>query len=100
MGRILLAAFKLKRSYDKAMNSARDEARRERAYNRPGGWTSPRQRKGKMVDPNEGEYVEWEEVTVAEQTAETRDYGHGKRTKVSRYVSEQVSDVEWEDVTP
>lgn len=98
--RILYTVYKVRSGYRKAFRSAQEQARqahqRREAENRPSGWSRPRSRKRKVVDKNEGEYVEWEEIAETEVSASSES---GRRsTRVSSYVSERISDAEWEDM--
>lgn len=98
--RILYTLLKVRSTYRNAFRSAKEQAkqsqRRREAENRPSGWSRPRTRKKKVVDRNEGEYVEWEEVSETEATT-TAESGR-RSTRVSSYVSERISDAEWEDM--
>lgn len=58
----------------------------------------PKPRK-KKIDPNVGEYVRFEEVTVT--TAENvTDDGETQRVDRSVKIEDQIIDVEWEDLPP
>lgn len=53
--------------------------------------TTPR--RSKKIDPNEGEYVAFEDITIS--TTETSD----DRRRSTRYtVEQQIVDAEWEDI--
>ena len=87
--------------YEQAQRAAEDEARRRR----PGGWSSPagngydrRRQPGKKINPNEGEYVEWEDISVSSSTYTAQTDTDSGRTRFT--AEEQVIDVEWEDLPP
>lgn len=111
IARFAWSVYRLKRKYTDTVNRARREAeqsaRRARAEARPGGWSAPRGRKSKIVDPTEGEYVEWEEVDntvtapeTSAEAAESRSAGlkGRKRRTASAYVTERISDAEWTEI--
>ena len=53
------------------------------------------QNNNKIFSRNDGEYVEFEEVTTASSYTETKKNGYGEE----RYtVEQQVTDAEWEDI--
>ncbi len=55
----------------------------------------PHKGKRKIFSRNDGEYVEFEEVTTASSYTETKKNGYGEE----RYtVEQQVTDAEWEDI--
>lgn len=98
--RLLYALLKMRSGYRNAFRAAQEQAkqaqRRHEAENRPSGWSRPRSRKQKVVDKTEGEYVEWEEISDTEVRTSSKP---GRRsTRVSSYVSERISDAEWEDM--
>lgn len=89
--------------YEQAQRAADDEARRRR----PGGWSAPSghtrhrpRHTGKKINPDDGEYVEWEDIKVSSSTySSTTDTKNGNgRTRFT--AEEQVVDVEWEDLPP
>lgn len=73
--------------------------RRRESENRPAGWQQAEGRR-KIISKNEGEYVEWEEVEVTEETT-TASSDQAQSRRRTRTVGEQrIVDVEWEDVKP
>ncbi len=52
---------------------------------------NPRPKREKIIKPDEGEYVEFEEITSTTQSYS----GDGKKYT---YTEEQVTDAEWEDI--
>lgn len=97
--RVVWAAYKLKRGYESAMRNARQAAREANRASRPAGWATPRGPKAKVVNQNEGEYVEWEEITVSQEATSTDGNAKSaRRTKVSSYITERISDADWEDI--
>lgn len=100
IARIAWAAFKLKRQYNNFVNQARKAAQEAQAANHRGDRGEPGRAKSKVVSPDEGEYVDWEELEVNEQTQVTEaEAGSRRQSKVSSYVSERITDVEWEDIS-
>ncbi len=98
-----LSVWKMRNAYNRAMNDARtqarEQARRAEADSRPGGWSAPFRKKAKIVNPNEGEYVEWEDIEISE-TETTENTRTRRRTRVSEYTEQRISDAEWEDIKP
>lgn len=82
----------VRRQYREAFDSARNDSRRE-AERHPGGWSAPRRRKAKVVARDEGEYVEWEEVT-----SRTSDASASSASDTTVRVEERITDAEWEDI--
>ncbi len=60
---------------------------------RKGGWSGMRSRK-KVIDPNVGEYVEFEEVEANHESSSANSTKNGS----SYRVEQQVEDAEWEDI--
>lgn len=97
--RVAWTIHKVRRQYRQAFEAARGQASRQQSdSNRHrGGWSVPRRKKGKVVDRNEGEYVEWEEVTVSGYSASTD--GNGSRGDSENIrVEERITDAEWEEI--
>lgn len=94
--------YHVRRQYNDTVNHARQAARQAESANRPGGWSAPRRRPAKVVRPDEGEYVEWEEVSGTTSSSSSATDADGDTTytssKTSTYSSERISDAEWEDV--
>lgn len=92
----------LRREYNRNVENARREAeaarRRSEAENRPAGWTSPQSAKRKVVSKSEGEYVQWEEVTVEATDMRSGGTQPGASKTTVRGTSTRITDVEWEDV--
>lgn len=62
------------------------------------GWSTPAERK-KKIDPEVGEYVKFQEISVAETTETTEKSGSTTTTTTTTTVVEQqVIDAEWEDI--
>ncbi len=84
-----------KRVFRQAAQSQREAGEEQRRANRKGGWSRSRNRKPKVIQRNEGEYVEWEEITVTDEQPSGNSSGRSsKRVKVES----QISDAEWEDI--
>lgn len=96
LGRLLWTLFKVRSNYKKAVNNARQAQASYEARNRPGGWSAPRRERAKKVNPNVGEYVEWEDVEVTSTT--TQETSKSSPGKTTRYFEERISDVEWEEI--
>lgn len=101
IGRVLFAVFRMRATYKRAMNNARkaqEQARNEyQSQHRSGGWSMPRRKKAKKVNPNAGEYIEWEEIEV--QTSKSNGETHSSTAeKTTRYFEERISDAEWEEI--
>ncbi len=75
------------------------------AGSNPGGGQSPQpepepKRPAKKIDPDVGEYVRFEEITVTTEESSTL-HADGTQTDTTRVtVEDQVVDVEWEDLPP
>ncbi len=76
---------------DGGYGSERESSQRSR-----GGWTYPMRRKKKVYTREDGEYVDFKEVTVTETETETRDASGTHRTYVRE---QQITDVEWEEIS-
>lgn len=98
--RIGWTIYKVRRQYRQAFNAARGQSRRREPEQRRGGWSAPRKRKAKVVGRNEGEYVEWEDVTTVEHSETSATYGPDTATESSESirVEERITDAEWEEV--
>ncbi len=92
------AVYRMRRAYKETINSARRAAEQAQAASRPGGWSAPRSRKSKIVNPNEGEYVEWEDVAADETAEATSSKQSSASGQNSRYFRERITDAEWEDL--
>lgn len=98
LGRVLWTVYRLRsqaknafRRFEQDMRGQAEDARRDA---RPGGWRQAPARE-KKITREQGEYVEWEDVTVVDK-AEDDTKSCGTET---RFESEQqIVDVEWEDV--
>ncbi len=99
---IVWPVFKFYLAIKKAQRQARDafsqfgggQQQSESRRQRKGGWSGMRSRK-KVIDPNVGEYVEFEEVEVKQEFADT---GKNTSSTSSYRVEQQVEDAEWEDI--
>lgn len=87
--------------YEQAQRAADEEARRRR----PGGWSAPsghghdtNRPSGKKINPDDGEYVEWEDISVSSSAYSAEKDTSAGRTRFT--AEEQVIDVEWEDLPP
>lgn len=69
------------------------EAADRRQSRRP-GWSTPGVRK-KKIDPNVGEYVKFQEISVTETSEQKTPAGSSTSTTV---VEQQVTDAEWEEI--
>lgn len=100
IARAVWMVYKLRRQARKAFEQfgQQQEAyrRRQEAEHRPAGWQPAPQRK-KIIGKDQGEYVEWEEVTVTVETTTTEN--SSERDVKNRTAAEpQISDAEWEDI--
>lgn len=88
-----------RRAFEAMHRENESERRRRESENRPAGWQQAEGRR-KIISKNEGEYVEWEEVEVTEETT-TASSDQAQSRRRTRTVGEQrIVDVEWEDVKP
>lgn len=93
---ILLPALKVYRAYSNLRKQARDffggnpRTDKQTPHGDPSRAPKPKRKK---IDPNIGEYVEFEEITVS--TTSTSENGH---TTTNYRRESQVTDVEWEDI--
>lgn len=78
----------------RARKSVRDAFRgMDNAYGTDSEQSDVTPRRSKKIDPDEGEYVTFEDITVS--STETSDNGQ----RHTRYtVEQQIVDVEWEDI--
>ncbi len=60
------------------------------------GWSNPTPHR-KKIDPNVGEYVNFQEISVTETTSTATDPTTGD-TKTTYTVEQQVTDAEWVDI--
>lgn len=80
--------------FDNARQAAEGGANRSSTKERKPGWSEPTPH-NKVYRPADGEYVEWEEVTITHtETSQTTDNQGNTHLRVDS----QVIDVEWEDV--
>jgi len=103
IARFCWTLYRVRRQYNDTVNRARHAARESRAANRPAGWSAPRSHRRKVVRPDEGEYVEWEEIgrnvkTEAPGTSTSDNTNRQSQQRVSNYFSERISDAEWEEI--
>ncbi len=73
-------------------NDPRARQQQQRSSRRP-GWSAPTQRR-KKIDPNVGEYVKFQEITVTETTQQSAD----DTSRTTYTVEQQITDAEWEDI--
>lgn len=102
--RAALLVYRLRRqarqAFEQFGRQQKEQHRQNESANRPAGWKSAPHRR-KIINPDQGEYVEWEEVTVVSaETTGTSDSGaateHNRGTSV---VEEQrITDAEWEEI--
>ncbi len=99
IARVAWTIYKVRRQYRQAFEAARAQSGRQQPRqerNRRGGWTVPLRKKPKVVDRSEGEYVEWEDISVTETTTDgTKSYSTHTE---SVHIEERVSDAEWEEI--
>lgn len=86
-------------------DTQRREQERRRRDNRPAGWQHA-PTTSKIINKNEGEYVDWEEVTTTETSTSTTDTGHTRTSSRGSFFSrkssateQRITDAEWEDIT-
>lgn len=89
----------MRRQYNDAVRQQQEAFRSARRANRPGGWSAPAEPRRKVVNRTEGEYVEWEEVTETTSADPADSTGGKSRQRVSRYISEQITDVDFEEIS-
>lgn len=78
------------------MYGSQQDASRSREKKRKPGWSTPQPRR-KKIDPNVGEYVSFQEVSVSESARTTVDPATGD-THTTYTVEQQVTDAEWVDL--
>lgn len=106
--RVLLTVRRAQNNARRAYSEFARQAEAQQRASRPGGWSAPRRqsRQGKKYGSTDGEYVEWEEISSTESTAESAyssTTGADGRTQRAERRSEQrtesqIVDVEWEDL--
>lgn len=93
--RVAYTIYRLRRQAREAFRQATGNAD---AYQQPrrnkAGWSRAAKSHKKVIDPTEGEYVDWEKITVTETSTTTESTETGSRT----VTEQQVTDVEWEDI--
>lgn len=87
---------RMRQAYEETARRQQQYRDEQRRANRKPGWSGGKSR-DKVIKPGEGEYVEWEEISVtSETTVESGDTG---QTATSRTTATgRVVDVEWEDI--
>lgn len=79
--------------YEQMYNNNPGTQQQQRRSSRRPGWSAPTQRR-KKIDPEVGEYVKFQEITVTETTQQpTGDTPH-----TSYPIEQQITDAEWEDI--
>lgn len=92
--RVLYAIYRLRSQTREAFRRAADAASAGQSRRNKAGWSRTSRPHKKVIDPGEGEYVEWEEITVTQST-DTSSSGQADTHTVTE---QQVTDVEWEDI--
>lgn len=95
-----LIVHRIRKQAREAFRRTEHHAEDERRNHRPGGWsdgTPRRRRRSKVFSPDEGEYVEWEEVNVDEH-ATVDDESRDNTSRADSAADTRIVDVEWEDV--
>lgn len=96
VGKALWRGYQLQQSWKRATQGFRD-AYRHAASGADGSRHAAPKRKKKKIDPNVGEYVAFEEVTVsASETTETQT--GQKSTYTNTYTESQIEDAVWEEI--
>ncbi|MDE7412049.1 MAG: DUF4834 family protein [Paramuribaculum sp.] len=98
--RTALTMNRIRRQAREFFNNARQTAdagaNRSRTKERKPGWSKPSPRK-KVYRQADGEYVDWEEVSISEtQTSYTSTTDSNGYTEIK--ADTQVTDVEWEEI--
>lgn len=98
--RAMLTVNRLRRQARQAFEEAGRNYDRDRRDNeartRKPGWSRAPEHK-KVINPTDGEYVEWEEISVQQTTTQSTE-GNGASDRCT--VEQQITDVEWEDIKP
>lgn len=99
--RVAWTVYKLRRDTQKAFNrfqsGMNNQARERQRENRPAGWQTPH--KEKKIDRSQGEYIEYEELSVTESTTTTTTAdGETTATIEETETDRRIVDVEWEDI--
>ena len=102
LGRVIWTVSSMRRKARKAMEQMAErqqrEARRREAERRPAGWSSARSTE-KIFSKADGEYVDYEEVTVSVETEQTASYEPtNRRMRRGATMEQRIIDVEWEDI--
>lgn len=100
--RVMWTVNSMRRKARKAMEQMADrqkrEARRRESERRPGGW-SPARSTEKIFSKSDGEYVEFEEVSVTvESERAAADEPPHRRMRKGASMEQRIIDVEWEDI--
>ena len=96
IAKVLWQGYKLQRNWRKATEGMRDAYRRATG-NRQG--PAAKTRKKKKIDPNIGEYVAFEELTVEVNSTETHSDTESSSTTYI-HTESQIEDAVWEDIKP
>ena len=102
LGRVIWTVSSMRRKARKAMEQMAErqqrEARRREAERRPAGWSSARSTE-KIFSKADGDYVDYEEVTVSVETEQTASYEPtNRRMRRGATMEQRIIDVEWEDI--
>lgn len=100
--RVMWTVSSMRRKARKAMEQMADrqkrEARRRESERRPGGWSSARPTE-KIFSKSDGEYVEFEEVSVTvDSERAAADVPPHRRMRKGASMEQRIIDVEWEDI--
>lgn len=108
MYRLWLVRKQMQQAYRRMQQAARQGSRTSSARpdERPGGWSPASKRK--VVRPDQGEYIEWEETTYTQTDTATNAETASSQTDTaeaqtqthttSSTTSQRITDVEWEDI--
>lgn len=98
--RVAWTIYKLRRDTRKAFNQFQsgmnNQSRERQRENRPAGWQTPH--KEKKIDRSQGEYIEYEEISVTESSTTTTSDGETTGTIEETETNRRIVDVEWEDI--
>lgn len=103
--RAALTVRRMRRQAREAYEQMAREAQRRERTNRPGGWSAPHsdstpgRQHGKKIDPQEGEYVAFEEISITSQQA-TSSSTSNREESTTTFSETRVEDAEWEEIKP
>ena len=88
-----MTMWRIRRQFNRAARAAYSEPRKNRR-DRPSGWSTTKPHHRKVITPEMGEYIKFEETT----TTTTVDDPDNHTTTTYTSTEQQITDVEWEDI--